>query len=511
MTATIRIGTKAGFPRLIAAAFSIAIAGQVAHAQSACVGDCDDSGSVAINELVLGVRISLGESDLTACPAFDGDDSGTVAINELVQGVNNALTGCTAPVTMLEAKRMASPPSGIDDPVWDQLAPFQVDVSAMSSGLVYGDGQLNMSGTFGGVPDFNEGNPANLELRAIHDGTDLFILAEWNDVKFNLDRRRWLYNGPLDPLKADESADGWTSQLSDDKIALAFEIESASSEFGAFADVGCASSCHNVAGEGLDMRPAAGKVDIWHWKTSRSEPLGYVADQVTDPDNGRKDDAGGSIEHRNRPEGGTNRSGPDTEWDGTMQEFERWDGEMVTLDPAYILLDGHRTAFAGDAEAGDAIFATSCSACHGDVGQGGIGPALEDVSFSRVSRADLDTDISAADHPGSAAYTALSMDEQTDLLARLRGMSGVPGYYLTPPEGSVADIVTQTNVDYTLVDSAALERTHYSVLIIRALDTGNDDDAQFTPGNEYPFGVALMDNDGRNHIGSRREFLAVEP
>jgi hypothetical protein len=60
----------------------------------ACVGDCDGDGSVAINELVTGVSIALGNQVLSACPAFDADGDGSVAINELITAVNNALAGC---------------------------------------------------------------------------------------------------------------------------------------------------------------------------------------------------------------------------------------------------------------------------------------------------------------------------------------------------------------------------------------------------------------------------------
>jgi hypothetical protein len=60
----------------------------------ACVGDCDASGDVAINELILGVNIVLGTQPLTACPSSDADDGGEVTINELIAAVNNALGGC---------------------------------------------------------------------------------------------------------------------------------------------------------------------------------------------------------------------------------------------------------------------------------------------------------------------------------------------------------------------------------------------------------------------------------
>jgi hypothetical protein len=63
-----------------------------------CAGDCDGSGDVAINELILGVNIALGTVEPSTCPAFDVDEDGAVAVNELIGAVNNALSGCPATV-----------------------------------------------------------------------------------------------------------------------------------------------------------------------------------------------------------------------------------------------------------------------------------------------------------------------------------------------------------------------------------------------------------------------------
>jgi hypothetical protein len=59
-----------------------------------CAGDCNGNGVVAINELISGVRISLGEAALSSCPAFDTNGNGQVSIGELIQAVNAALDGC---------------------------------------------------------------------------------------------------------------------------------------------------------------------------------------------------------------------------------------------------------------------------------------------------------------------------------------------------------------------------------------------------------------------------------
>jgi hypothetical protein len=59
-----------------------------------CPGDCDGDGRVSIDELVLSVRIALGEADQTVCRAASTDGDATVSIAELVRAVGAALEGC---------------------------------------------------------------------------------------------------------------------------------------------------------------------------------------------------------------------------------------------------------------------------------------------------------------------------------------------------------------------------------------------------------------------------------
>jgi len=65
----------------------------VAGVAQQTVGDCDQDGSVTVDELVVGVNIALGESPVADCPSFDADGDGQVTIDELTLGVNNALNG----------------------------------------------------------------------------------------------------------------------------------------------------------------------------------------------------------------------------------------------------------------------------------------------------------------------------------------------------------------------------------------------------------------------------------
>lgn len=59
-----------------------------------CIGDCDDGGTVTVDELVVGVRIALGTLTPDFCRAADGDHDGHVTVDELVAAVNAALDGC---------------------------------------------------------------------------------------------------------------------------------------------------------------------------------------------------------------------------------------------------------------------------------------------------------------------------------------------------------------------------------------------------------------------------------
>jgi hypothetical protein len=59
-----------------------------------CVGDCNRNRIVAVDELVHGVIIALGNQPVTSCNPFDPNVDGHVTIDELVRGVSNALNTC---------------------------------------------------------------------------------------------------------------------------------------------------------------------------------------------------------------------------------------------------------------------------------------------------------------------------------------------------------------------------------------------------------------------------------
>jgi len=63
-------------------------------AQAQCPGDCDDSGTVTMGELVTCANIFLGKAEVNACPSADANGDGAVPIGEVVRCSISFLLGC---------------------------------------------------------------------------------------------------------------------------------------------------------------------------------------------------------------------------------------------------------------------------------------------------------------------------------------------------------------------------------------------------------------------------------
>lgn len=59
-----------------------------------CVGDCDVSGEVTVNELILMVNVGLGILPPASCLPGDANRDGLITVDEIVTAVNRALMGC---------------------------------------------------------------------------------------------------------------------------------------------------------------------------------------------------------------------------------------------------------------------------------------------------------------------------------------------------------------------------------------------------------------------------------
>lgn len=384
------------------------------------------------------------------------------------------------PTTTLEAEYVTSAPNSITAAYWKTANYLPIVSQNMVTGQVPADdGLFNVSGTFNGLSSFNQGKDPKATVKAAYDDNNLYLLVSWRDTTFNMSNANWVFNGASDPNKSG-STSGWTSQRSDDKLILSFDM-------------------------------GASKKDVWNWSLALSEPMGYAIDMI---DNGGvvSNDAGNKTFVRNAA-GTDNRLGPQYQWDEVEQQLTRAPGGTTILDPGYYLLS--KKTFVGNATLGNAIFQNNCARCHGVNADGnGIDEQAAALNvpgkMNRYTRTAFISFASGSSHDGSTDFSTLSSTDIDNLLARLRGYAGVPGYYLQNPSGSNSDVHSLSNVLLAKIDGSNTKG--YTVLLVRALSTGNADDIAFSPSvGQYEFTLSLSDNDDLNRVGEANNQLTFKP
>lgn len=447
---------------------------------------------------------------------------------------------------VVAAVGVAAEPAAAD---WDA---FPALAATVSSGLGKGStghsyaGEFNMTGSKAGLAD------QVVDVRAAHDATYLYMRYQWTDAtKTNdLNRRRWYFNGGAaaalpdwasqfgaaitsHPLAAVEAVPaGWSDNLNDDKLGVAWAIGDPSSvttngtgnEAGlppgtTFKEAGCAVGCHASNG----MGPSGGLMDLWHWKTSRSNPLGYVNDQWAGNGTGRSNDTAQGIENRNRVS--NNASGPTRvlnpaaagvtvdKFAGTATiAFNSVLNGAVNLDArTNLTFDASMPIESTDAVGGQAVYAANCESCHGTDGKKVASAAFYKAGLT-WTRAEIVAHANDPAHGGAnrgldgglgGQGQTVSVADTDKLVARIRGFSGVPGYWLREGDGVTfhVDDIAQVRNFKNVYDPVTGK---YTVIIRRKLVTADTtQDVQFDDlAKTYLFGVAIMEFDGQNHAGA---------
>ncbi len=113
-----------------------------------------------------------------------------------------------------------------------------------------------------------------ITLQAAYDETYIYLRAEWEDPTQTTMKHAWLWNG---------TSFEKTGDTDEDRLMLLFPITNNAE----FASKGCATACHNSAASedawwmGSDSADVT--YDLWHWMSSRSNPVGYASDQMLGP------------------------------------------------------------------------------------------------------------------------------------------------------------------------------------------------------------------------------------
>lgn len=136
-----------------------------------------------------------------------------------------------------------------DDAAWDSAQEFVVTAGASAS----------YTNAFGQV---------DVSLKSVHTSTDVYVLASWTDPSAteNANRKEWSY-----------AADAWSrASTNEDRLYFMFDGGDNGTE-----GANCATMCHQPSA-GSMATTGGGHVDVWHWKGSRTNPIGLADDKWWD-------------------------------------------------------------------------------------------------------------------------------------------------------------------------------------------------------------------------------------
>ncbi len=140
-----------------------------------------------------------------------------------------------------------------------------------------------------------EGKEIELKAKSVYTKGEIFFSFEWPDKDKSMKKNAWKFSGGK-----------WVKQkANEDRLGVIWEIN----RIDKFANKGCAVLCHNESKNNKEwyysVNSKKEKADLWHWKSVRSNPVGYledgyvIANPSKEPEKGRKRDAGSGTKAKN--------------------------------------------------------------------------------------------------------------------------------------------------------------------------------------------------------------------
>ncbi len=228
---------------------------------------------------------------------------------------------------------------GVADAAWSKAAPLTVTVNELP--YKPNTGYDGMKST-------------DVEVRSLYDGNYVYFLLRYEDPTESLLRFPWVKqaDGSWKQMENKDST-GHENTWYEDKVSLIWNIN----EKG-FKKKGCDMSCHLVDDKGeLEgvKDTSAGRhytknkgevVDVWHWKSTRTDPVGQADDQYVDASRqeskkwGRKNDIGKGGYYNNKSA------------DGKKPE---WMNGPQAVSHRHLTREDIKVAFVDDFKPGDMI------------------------------------------------------------------------------------------------------------------------------------------------------------
>jgi hypothetical protein len=165
----------------------------------------------------------------------------------------------------------------------------------------------------------------DVTLYAMVEGYYFYLAATWDDATESVNKKQWAFDGAA-----------WDQSGDEDRIALMFDMGQNDPE-----GVNCVAMCHTPF-----MNTSVGKVDVWHWKSHRGNPMGFADDKYFDNiiggDGGRHGDSGTSTYSGNGDDGSGNPTFMATNDPGANVTFLVNDAAAQTaFDPYGTILPAH--------------------------------------------------------------------------------------------------------------------------------------------------------------------------
>ena len=248
----------------------------------------------------------------------------------------------------------------------------------------------------------------DVTIKSLYSGDSVYFLVQWEDPTYSQQRFPWVKQADGSWLQLNDGSDHDETQYYEDKFAFIWNINNSISGFN---QAGCMVTCH--VGEankayGNKYTQSEGEIgDIWHWKSVRSNPEGYIDDQYLNADRWSEDNGGAGRHSDAKDSGGYVNN---VNEDGTGPAFMSPNG----ANSGYWIKDSQKVPFVdtfveGDEVAG-IIVSKPVGGDRGDIasfGEYAAGMWTVEISRKLVTGSATDVqfdDLSASYYFGVAAF-----------------------------------------------------------------------------------------------------------